>query len=119
MCSLSTSKLHQYFPELYITISHCHMLMFMLMFQLKFLIMLIEIFVWYAGALSYNNDGDLSVVTSITSNIPGGRLQVYLQKYNAWIPFCISSFDMNAATLACHQLGYLYVSRYGTVRDLG
>ena len=47
----------------------------------------------------------------------GGRLEIYLE--GRWGTICSTGFGQNDAILACKQLGYQSVVRYGTADDLG
>lgn len=47
-----------------------------------------------------------------------GRLEFYNASRN-WKTICINGFGQEEALLACKQLGYKVIERYGTVMQLG
>ena len=63
--------------------------------------------------------GDLRLVDHNSGSTGGssGRLEVYY--YGLWGTVCAHSFDANAASVACRQLGYQRVESFNTTENLG
>ena len=63
-------------------------------------------------------EGNLRLVSSIGSTGgSSGRLEIYHNL--VWGTVCFNSFSSAAAVVACRQLGYSHVLRYGRVGTVG
>ena len=64
--------------------------------------------------------GSLRLITGFTTSSvgnSGGRLEIYINR--EWGTVCDGSFGSSEAEVACRQLGYRAVTRFGSVGSLG